>query len=334
MRRKEYCIFNRQYSRDEYLAYISNLSLGSARARRNIAAEVQSFWELHPRPHIVSSMTQGVAGNYIFESKDVYDSGLIRSGEYLRYCFFLFENVRNCYDFTAYGHNAELIYESARCGNDILGLLFCYYCYNGSSNLMYCSFCSGCSNCFGCVGLNRKEYCVFNQQYSPSEYASLVHEIVGHMHRTGEWGEFFPMDTSPFPYNHSLAQRYFPTAPAELRAEGLWYYEKQFDGLADIPSEAVPDVLPEGDNPLTLRSLESGTPFRISKEEVRRLRLFGAPLPRTTYDERMMARAALMGGIQLHERHCAKTGKPIKTHFPPDSKWIVWERDEYAKEFA
>ena len=36
------------------------------------------------------------------------------------------------------------------------------------------------------------------------------------MMRTGEWGEFFPSSISPFGYNETIAQEYFPLESSQL----------------------------------------------------------------------------------------------------------------------
>ncbi len=63
-------------------------------------------------------------------------------------------------------------------------------------------------------------------------------------------------------------------------------------------------------------------------------RRLGVPLPRAAYDERMEERAQKIGGVRLYGRTCAKTGKPISTTIPPDSPWILWDKDVYTSEFG
>ena len=83
-----------------------------------------------------------------------------------------------------------------------------------------------------------------------------------------------------------------------------------------------------------MKSERSGRPFKITSQEIKRYRAFKVPLPRLTYDERMEDRAKILGGIKLFDRTCAKTGKPIRTTIPPESPWIVWDREEWEQEFG
>jgi hypothetical protein len=57
-----------------------------------------------------------------------------------------------------------------------------------------------------------------NKPYSAQEYETLCWKIIDHMRSTGEWWEFFPHELSPFGYNETVAQEYFPMT----REEVLW----------------------------------------------------------------------------------------------------------------
>jgi len=74
----------------------------------------------------------------------------------------------------------------------------------------YCNNCHYCTDCFGCVGLQRKQYCLFNKQYTKEEYEKEVAKVIEKMIATGEWGEFFDPSLSPYAYNETVALNYFP----------------------------------------------------------------------------------------------------------------------------
>lgn len=44
---------------------------------------------------------------------------------------------------------------------------------------------------------------------------------------TREWGEFFPHEFSPFGYNETVAQEYFPMTEGEVRTKGWNWKELQ-----------------------------------------------------------------------------------------------------------
>jgi hypothetical protein len=47
----------------------------------------------------------------------------------------------------------------------------------------------------------------------------------------------------------------------------------------------------------------------------------------------MDARAQKLGKPTLYERTCAKRGKKIFTPYPPESPYIIWDREVYEEEF-
>ncbi len=331
--RKEYCIFNEQKTKEEYEAYINTLDLQSYKERIEWERKFLEFAITQPQPELKVLQSENVSGNYISNCKDTHKSYWMRNTETMKYCFGV-NNAKDCRDYSIWGEQAELLYNCISCGNNVNHLLFCYEVLNSTSNMYYCQSCAGCNDCFGCIGLKKKQHCVFNTQYTQEEYEQLVPQIIAHMRTTGEWGEFFPITRETGPYNHSLAQRYFPLTSHEAEHLGLQWHEQEIAEAAQaIDSSVLPDHLPPTDDTIIARSSLSGRPFKITSQEIKKYRQFNVPLPRLTYDERMEERSRSMGELALYNRTCAKTGKPIQTSFPPDSPWIVWARDEWEKEY-
>ncbi|MDR2189932.1 MAG: hypothetical protein LBP53_01790 [Candidatus Peribacteria bacterium] len=82
---------------------------------------------------------------------------------------------------------------------------------NGLFKSFYCILCgNNSSNLFGCIGLRGKEYYILNKQYTKEKYEELVPKIIEKMKADEEWGEYFPASISPFGYNETLANEYFP----------------------------------------------------------------------------------------------------------------------------
>jgi hypothetical protein len=69
--------------------------------------------------------------------------------------------------------------------------------------------------------LRNKEYCILNKQYTKEEYEQLVPQIIDHMTKTGERGEFFPASISPFCYNETVVMEYYPLTKDEALAKGF-----------------------------------------------------------------------------------------------------------------
>ena len=154
------------------------------------------------------------------------------------------------------------------------------------------------------------------------------------MKETGEWGEFMPMALSPHPYNITLANRYFPLDEPNVRALNLkWYTESEKEFAGAISSSELPDSLPPSDVGFNVKSSYSGKPFKITIPEVKKFRKFNAPLPRTTYSERMDDRAILLGPIKLVVRPCEKTGIVLNTAYS-DRQERVMEKEAFEAEFV
>ena len=64
-----------------------------------------------------------------------------------------------------------------------------------------------------------------NIPYSAHEYEELCGKIIGHMQSTGEWWEYFPIEVSPFGYNETVAQEYFPLSQEEVKEKGWTWYD-------------------------------------------------------------------------------------------------------------
>lgn len=336
LRRQQYCVFNRQLTKHNYEAFLAAQPLRSFRGRTALAAQVRDFWLQHPRPHAVSRQTEECTGNFLVNARNVRDSYFIGDAENIRYSYLLYFGSRDCYDSTIPGIDAELVYESLMSGIRSRNLGWCYFCAEGCDSVFYSHLCVGCRDCFGCVGLRKKQYCLFNRQYSAAEYHRRTAEVVRLMQRTGEWGEFFPESMSSIPYNQSLAHRYFPLSPAEAAKEGRRWFTRDSEQRSSsaVPAAQLADELSDAEQPMTVLSAHSGKAFRVTAEELSRYRSLGVPLPRIAYDERMELRAADLGGVRLFQRRCPRSGEMMLTTFTPDSPWIVWDRDVYENEFS
>lgn len=89
------------------------------------------------------------------------------------------------------------------------------------SDVHYSELCFNSSHLFGCSGLRGVEYAIFNRSYTRQEYEEQTKKITAHMRSTGEYGQFFPAEYSPFCYNESAAQQYFPLKEIDAEAYGF-----------------------------------------------------------------------------------------------------------------
>lgn len=210
LRNKQYCILNKQYTKEEYFEKLNQFDLKSNEG----IEKAYSYWleqrYRFPKKANQNRQVEDCTGEYIFESKNVRDSYVMApGGEDLRYIFNGFPRLKDAYDCSFVGEDAELMYECVAAGDNCSNMMFCSLCFTGCYNLTYCSFVVNSKDCFGCVGLRNKQYCILNKQHSEEDYKALVPRIIEHIKSTGEWGEFFPAELSPFKHEDSWAKEVF-----------------------------------------------------------------------------------------------------------------------------
>jgi len=357
LRKKSYCIFNKQYSREEYLEKIKSFKLSSFKELQNIKQRAYKFWLEFPNKFIEGLQNTNVSGNYINHSKEVINSFLIRDGQNLHYCQYLQEGSGNkdCWDYSVYGDNNQLVYECHACGLGTQNIKFCLHCEEKVHDLEYCVFCSkGSENLFGCVGLRKKQYCIFNKQYTKDEYFKTVEKIKEQMDkipyiddqgRVYKYGEFFPSEFSPFAYNTTLAQEYFPLSKKEVEENGnLWEDTKERNYKIDFKIGELPDSLNEvGDNIVgkIIECEHKGecnqlctSAFKIIEDELIFYKKMNLPLPRLCPNCRTFERLKQRTGMKLYTRKCMKEGcqNEFETSYPLDRPEIVYCERCYQQE--
>ncbi len=258
-----------------------------------------------------------------FDCKNVEDSKYLQS----------VVGAKDCMDYSYWGRDSELIYETHATGYNCRNILFCNECWENNTDLMYCDSCINSSHLFGCIGLRRKEYCIFNKQYTKDQYEQLVSKIIEHMRSTKEWGEFFPLSICHFGYNETVAQDYFPLAKEELLTRGWkWQEEEKPEENYLGPNTAIPDDIHDVTDEITkqiLRCEITGKPYKIIPQELLFYRNMGLPLPKKSPDQRHKERIARRNPRKLWNRNCQKCNKAIRTSFASDRPEIVYCEDCY-----
>jgi hypothetical protein len=68
--------------------------------------------------------------------------------------------------------------------------------------------------------MKKGKNCLLNKPYSVNEYEALTTKMIDHMRAHEEWGEFFPMQYSPYGYNETVGMDYTPLTHDEIRKRG------------------------------------------------------------------------------------------------------------------
>lgn len=313
LRNVQYAVANVQLSRAEYEKQVQQLRTDLPVAR----ADFEHRLLAHPRKHLEGANTEHCTGNAITNAKNAIHCFYVKNIEDCRYVCNA-TNVRDIMDVDNEDHS-ELVYESigsetnaAHAFNDI-----CWF----DRNILYCSLCFNSRHCFGCVGLRHAKYCILNKQYTKEEYEVLVPKLIAQMQQFGEWGEFFPTRLSPYGYNETVAQDFYPLTTQETAARGWKWHDEESTEKPD--RKAANDV----------RICEAtGAPFRIVPQERAFYERMGIPLPHFSPNERHRQRMQRRNPQRLWERTCMKCGKAIETSYAPERPEIVYCETCYLRE--
>ncbi|MGC9603325.1 MAG: hypothetical protein ABSF47_02545 [Minisyncoccia bacterium] len=242
LRNKEFYVRNRPCTKEEYQKVLTSLNLGSALSTKSAELELERIKQaaLHKYAQLVNA--PNCSGDNIADSKNCHYCFDGRNDENLKFGF-RDPGVKDSMDVVNGGPQAELFYEFIGGGGmNSRSLMFTVNADVGLDDIRYTEYCSKSSHLFACIGLRSKQYCILNKQYSKDEYESLVPKIIAHMNtqpyidqkgRIYRYGEFFPPELSPFAYNETIAQEYFPLTKGEAEKQGYRWKDPDTQGIRD-----------------------------------------------------------------------------------------------------
>lgn len=110
--------------------------------------------------------------DFVYSSKNCY------------YCFDAVQLTNSIYTTIGWGNtlvDCLSVTESERC-YECVDSNNCYNCTylldsNRCTDCHFSAFLNSCSDCFGCVALTHKKYCIFNKQYTKSEYFKEINKL-------------------------------------------------------------------------------------------------------------------------------------------------------------
>jgi len=315
LRQKQFCIENQQLSETDYRKRIAELDPHTQKSNDENMAKLLKLKKNMPHSFIHGNKNENCSGDYINNCKDSHDC---YESHYLENAKFSIagNRAKDIYDCYVPVDDTDLVLESVSMSN-LHSSAFTFACYNGCRNLYYSEYMDGCHNCFGCSGLKKKEFCILNKQYTEEEYNKLVAQIIESMKSTGAWGEYFPISLSPYGYNETVANSYFPLTNEEaLKIGGKWQdqdFAPNYGGEFYIPHEKIEEYVSsasECDKLLgsAIKCSTSGKPFRITKQELTFYMKQLIPIPTKHYDERFAERLVLRNAYKVYHRECMNDG--------------------------
>lgn len=348
LRGQKYNIFNEQYSKEEY--HLKKDQLLSTRI--GLIETEKGFKALKLKyPHRFNMVlySSDVNGDHIIQSKNVGLCFDVKKCKDIKYCKQLID-AKDVYD-TNYCEYPEFCYDYIGFWK-VQDTKFSNTC-GESSNLNYADFCSSSNNLFACIGIRSKGYCILNRQYTKEQYEELVPKIIKQMNdmpyidskgRIYKYGEFFPSELSPFCYNETIAQEYFPLTKQQAQDQGYkWKDKEERNYNIDIKTQDIPDNIKDVNDDITNKIIECAhkncnhqctEAFKIIPEELSFYKRMNLPLPLLCPNCRHYERLSQRNPLKLWYRKCMKEGcnNEFETSYSPNRPEIIYCEKCYQQE--
>ncbi len=331
---KKYFILNKQYSKEDYLERKKEI-FKNIEKNKKIFLEKIAFWKNILVRSVEEENSENCTWNYIEDSSNCENCFDIKKSEDCKYCYNVFE-LKDSMDVNFFWFPAEKLYESNNVWLNAFSILFSSYLYNCQDSI-YSYNCHNSSNIFWCIWLKNAEYCILNKQYTKEEYNKLVSKIIKKMIENWEWWEFFPASLSPFWYNETVAQEYFPLEKEEIIKQNFNYSDYQ-SAKPNIEKIIKANKLPEGISKIpddilnwAIECEDSWKPFRIIKQELDFYRKHNLPIPKKHPDIRHLERMKLRNPRKFFDRKCDKCWVEMKSTYDSDREEIVYCEECYEK---
>ncbi|MBT3864659.1 hypothetical protein HOF67_01360 [Candidatus Peregrinibacteria bacterium] len=333
--RAKFEIFNKQYSEEEYNEKIKQYGLHDYNNIQKFKQEFKKFVQSQPKKSTRGLQNENITGDNIHNSKDTFysfDCADLRDCKYMTNCVM---KSNDCMDVDIWGgmdrcYNCECVGEGAQ------NIIACYYVAFNVRDCYHSAFCMKSNHdLLGCVALIHKHHCILNKQYSEEEYTKLFAQIKAQMQKSGEWMEFFPIQTSAFKYNETVAQEYFPITKEQAAKWKIPWQEK--DPAKYKPVDFTPpDTIAETDDSILKQILgceTCGKNYRLVSQELDLYRKKNIPVPHQCSDCRHTARMQLRNPRFLYKRKCSKSGEDLETTISPKRPEAILSPEEFVKEF-
>jgi len=352
LRNKEFYIKNKSYSKEEYFKELEKYNLGSRSSRLAIQNEFNKLLKntIYRFAHIIKSVDS--TGNNLLNTKNCINSFEIYNTENSKYCYRVL-NEKDVMDVT-YSGKAELLYEHLTGALNDYNVKFSISAQDSVLNAEYTDTCVTSKNIFACAGLRSKSNVIFNKVYSDSDFENLREKIINHMNEnpyidkkgnTYRYGEFFPLELSPFGYNETIAQDFFPITESEIISYGYNYKIPDIKHhKISILNKDIPDNIKNVDKSILNEVLECAhkgecdhhcsKAFNLKKDELDFYKKHNIPIPDKCSNCRYYERFVKILPPKLWRRSCMKEScsNTFETSYAPDREEIVYCEKCYQNE--
>ena len=356
LRNKKYHIFNKPYTKEEYFEKIKEYKLDSYKGLSEIRKIVDAFWMEYPHKYMHNNaQCVNVSGDYVFNAKNALNCYQARQLEDAKYCQFItMSPAKDIYDLTEWGNGAQRVVDSLTVGEGADMAKFCCGAWHqGTMEVEYGMYNLSCQYTFGCINQKKKRYRILNKQYSKEEYFDMVGKIKKHMidmpyvdkkGRVYKYGEFFPIEFSPFAYNETIANYFYPLSKEDTISNGYLYRDKDNQNHnPTIKTEQIPDSIIDTSLDILQEIISCDTfpgsdrcsgAFRLTRDELTFYKRFNIPIPRMCYQCRHKERFSKRTPLKLWNRKCMHEGcdNEFQTSYAPDRPEVIYCEKCYQQE--
>ena len=336
LRNQKYCIWNKQYTKEEFESEITKLDLGNYEILEKMKEKFMEFYYKIPRRFALIVNSINVIGDDIKNTKNCKNCFATRHGvENCKNVFLCGLLLKDSQDVYGGGDTSELFYE---CASSLKSqrVMFSHSC-NNSRDVEYSDRLFDCSNCFGCVMFRHKKYCILNKQYTREEYEEMIPKIKKHMidmpykdskGRIYKYGEFFPPEHSLWAYNETWANQFFPITKEQVLAQGYrWRDPMKRDYEITISPENLPNnikdvfdsilneviacqhaVKKENNMYESICNEQCTVAYKILPYELEFYRSMNLALPHMCFNCRYFERLKMVNPPKLYHRKCMCNG--------------------------
>ena len=336
LRHKNNCIFNEQYTKEEYQEFLKKYPLNNEASILYILGKREELRKKMPARAVFGSHNNNVLGDHIYNANNVKQSFDIKGGEDSKYVYTADKPIES-YDLT-FAVKDDYCYQILTSGNSN-NLVSCHLVMD-SSYSFYSEFSNNIEYCFGCISLRNKKYCILNKSYTKEEYEKIVPQIIENMKESGDWGNFFPVWMSPFGYNESIANEYMPLEKSDALAQGFTWRDDipfttgqencQYKDLPRNPDEYNDENLL--DKILKCEACDKN--YRLISREIAFYRRMKLSIPAKCFNCRHQIRMNARNPRVLVEVTCVSCGNKTETTYPKEKhkQYKIYCEDCYKKE--
>lgn len=297
IRDKEYYIFNKKYTENEYKKALKGLDVSNPKIIEEIGKKSEKLKRGIPRMFVHQFDTQNCTGDYIYHSKNCYmcydtrhteDSGYIIQAN-------LDMGTKDSWDCGPIPTGMDLCYDVAY-SHYLFNCKHLYWCGNLKDS-MYCTNCFESKNLFGCHYMKGKEdgYYILNQKVDEELYKKTKKSVID-----------------------------------ELRKNNIYtLYDLIHKNPAETSGNAVQTRFIASDN--NRKCALCSNEFEMAENETAFYKKMDILPPIYCPSCRATQRIGLRNERKMYKRECGSCKNTLITTYPPESPYIVYCLDCYWK---